>query len=199
MTTDLPTNNEGNAALMRYEREGFADVAETELHKAQPARGRQAADAMPEAGDPPRYACSRNHVDGAVTRLPPDIRHGIVTLAEIRDLAFEQNGGRAAELINVLGWRTHYRRLRRDGRAATGRPGAVQGRICCYRPIIQTAARDGAWRDPRRLHGRFDVGSRPHRLPAQPLSDVRRGVCRALTVRTPAGRGHVVLLPPHPW
>jgi deoxyribodipyrimidine photo-lyase len=109
--TDLPTNFESATALMRYVREAFADFPETEVPTARPAGGRQAADALLEAVDPPRYARSRNHLDGAVTRLSPYIRHGIVTLAEVRDLALERSGERAAKLINELGWRDYYQRV----------------------------------------------------------------------------------------
>ena len=38
--------------------------------------------------DGKRYARSRNHLNGAVTRLSPYIRHGVFTLAEVRDAVF---------------------------------------------------------------------------------------------------------------
>ena len=38
--------------------------------------------------DPARYGASRNHLDGAVTRLSPWIRHGVLTLAEVRQAVF---------------------------------------------------------------------------------------------------------------
>jgi deoxyribodipyrimidine photo-lyase len=38
--------------------------------------------------DPARYGASRNHLDGAVTRLSPWIRHGVLTLAEVREAVF---------------------------------------------------------------------------------------------------------------
>ena len=90
--------------------------------------------------DPARYAASRNHLAGAVTRLSPYIRHGVLTLAEVREAVFERLrqlqpapasvqgdlfGGqghaqqgwspaqrRAGEkLINELGWRDYWQRL----------------------------------------------------------------------------------------
>ncbi len=39
--------------------------------------------------DVKRYARSRNHLNGAVTRLSPYIRHGVFTLAEVRDAVFQ--------------------------------------------------------------------------------------------------------------
>ena len=101
--------------------------------------GRRAAEARLAAIDPARYAATRNHLDGAVTRLSPYIRHGVLTLAEVRDAVFarleamgEREGPlqgelfsdaepgrrwspaqrRAGEkLINELGWRDYWQRL----------------------------------------------------------------------------------------
>jgi len=60
--------------------------------------GRRAAEARLAAIDPARYGSSRNHLDGAVTRLSPYIRHGVLTLAEVRDAVFLRlRQGEAAE------------------------------------------------------------------------------------------------------
>jgi len=89
--------------------------------------------------DPARYGATRNHLDGAVTRLSPYIRHGVLTLAEVREAVFarlreqEEPAGmvqgdlfsgadaprgwsgaqrRAGDkLINELGWRDYWQRL----------------------------------------------------------------------------------------
>jgi len=85
--------------------------------------GRQAAEQRLEAIDPARYGSSRNHLDGAVTRLSPYIRHGVLTLAEVRDAVFARLGPlettaqrrRAGErLIAELGWRDYWQRLGRQ-------------------------------------------------------------------------------------
>jgi deoxyribodipyrimidine photo-lyase len=60
--------------------------------------GRRAAEARLAQIDPARYGASRNHLDGAVTRLSPYIRHGVLTLAEVREAVFarlRERGGRA--------------------------------------------------------------------------------------------------------
>ena len=44
--------------------------------------GLDAAQARLDAVDPQAYARSRNHIDGAVTRLSPYLTHGLVTLPE---------------------------------------------------------------------------------------------------------------------
>ena len=85
--------------------------------------GRRAAEQRLAAIDPARYGASRNHLDGAVTRLSPYIRHGVLTLAEVRDAVFARlapletiaQRRRAGErLIAELGWRDYWQRLGRQ-------------------------------------------------------------------------------------
>ena len=90
--------------------------------------GRRAAEQRLSALDPARYAATRNHLDGAVTRLSPYIRHGVLTLAEVRNAVFaglqergydtperQAEGQRiAGKLINELGWRDYWQRLWRQ-------------------------------------------------------------------------------------
>lgn len=74
--------------------------------------GRTAGQAALELIDPPAYGRSRNFLDGAVTRLSPYIRHGIVTLNEVRNRALEQGDGRTIEkFIQELGWRDFWQRI----------------------------------------------------------------------------------------
>jgi deoxyribodipyrimidine photo-lyase len=109
------------------------------LHSSPALGGRRAAEQRLAAIAPARYGASRNHLDGAVTRLSPYIRHGVLTLAEVRDAVFERLAAsgdahaprqgelfasqapacrwsaaqrRAGEkLINELGWRDYWQRL----------------------------------------------------------------------------------------
>ncbi|SBO43745.1 FAD-binding domain-containing protein [Cyanobium sp. NIES-981] len=78
--------------------------------------------------DPIAYGRSRNHLDGAVTGLSPYIRHGVLTLAQVRDAVFAWLRERgyasperqaeaqrlAGKLINELGWRDYWQRLWRQ-------------------------------------------------------------------------------------
>jgi deoxyribodipyrimidine photo-lyase len=50
--------------------------------------GRRAAEQRLAVIDPARYGATRNHLDGAVTRLSPYIRHGVLMLAEVREVVF---------------------------------------------------------------------------------------------------------------
>jgi deoxyribodipyrimidine photo-lyase len=75
--------------------------------------GRRAALARLAAIDPVAYARTRNHVDGAVTSLSPWIRHGVLSLAEVRDaaLAGVDRPEDAAKLVSELGWRDYWRQV----------------------------------------------------------------------------------------
>jgi deoxyribodipyrimidine photo-lyase len=63
--------------------------------------------------DPVEYEKSRNHLDGAVTGLSPFLRHGVLSLAEVRDAVVAKVGGavRCKKLIQELAWRDYYQRL----------------------------------------------------------------------------------------
>lgn len=75
--------------------------------------GRRAAEAALAAIDPVVYARSRNFLDGAVTRLSPYLRHGVLTLAEVRDHALSRvrSAEEAEKFVNELGWRDYWQRL----------------------------------------------------------------------------------------
>jgi deoxyribodipyrimidine photo-lyase len=79
--------------------------------------GHRAALARLAAIDPERYGASRNHLDGAVTRLSPYISHGVLSLAEVRDAVFAwlaatgREPAAAAKLISELAWRDYWQRL----------------------------------------------------------------------------------------
>lgn len=62
---------------------------------------------------PVEYGRTRNHLDGAVTRLSPYIRHGVVALAEVRDRALDQVSRKndAEKLIQQLAWRDYWARV----------------------------------------------------------------------------------------
>jgi deoxyribodipyrimidine photo-lyase len=82
--------------------------------------GRRAAETALAAIDPLAYGRSRNHLDGAVTRLSPYIRHGVLTLVEVREAVFawlersSQPPQTATKLMNELGWRDYWQRLWRQ-------------------------------------------------------------------------------------
>jgi deoxyribodipyrimidine photo-lyase len=75
--------------------------------------GRAAAEAALARINPADYALSRNFLDGAVTQLSPYLRHGVLTLVEVRDqaLAIAATPEAAGKLINELAWRDYWQRL----------------------------------------------------------------------------------------
>lgn len=61
--------------------------------------------------EPARYASTRNFLDGAVTRLSPYLTHGVLSLPQVRDVAYALAGKRAAyKLVFELAWREFYQR-----------------------------------------------------------------------------------------
>ena len=75
--------------------------------------GRMAGEAALAAVDPVAYGASRNHLDGAVTRLSPYLRHGILSLDEVRNhaLAAVADPRKAEKFIQELAWRDYWQRI----------------------------------------------------------------------------------------
>ncbi len=75
--------------------------------------GRRAAEALLAAIRPESYAATRNFLSGAVTRLSAYIRHGALSLAEVRRAALRAvaRPEEAAKLINELAWRDYWQRV----------------------------------------------------------------------------------------
>lgn len=99
--------------LIAYLREQFPQAAEQDDHISETVGGRKAAKAKLKQVDPVAYAKTRNSLTGAVTRLSPYIRYGVLSLREIRDDILErvENPDDASKLINELGWRDYWQRL----------------------------------------------------------------------------------------
>lgn len=57
---------------------------------------------------PDAYAQTRNHVDGAITRLSPYIQHGLVSLAEVRDAAIARANSEDLKFFQELSWREFW-------------------------------------------------------------------------------------------
>ena len=75
--------------------------------------GRTAALVALHAIQPQAYERSRNFLSGKVTRLSPYLRHGVLTLAEVRDFALStvRDPEYAGKLINEFAWRDYWQRL----------------------------------------------------------------------------------------
>ncbi len=107
---DLPRQFANRSALEQQLRQLFPQ-AEGGLSPIE--GGRRRAEQLLNRLQPQRYGKTRNFLDGSVTRLSPYIRHGVLSLAEVRDAVFRRTQQRQAseKLINELGWRDYWQRL----------------------------------------------------------------------------------------
>lgn len=101
------------AELITYLREQFPQAAAVDDHIGIISGGRKAAQQALEKVDPIAYAKTRNFLTGDVTKLSPYIRHGVLSLREIREYILQQakNPDDANKLINELAWRDYWQRL----------------------------------------------------------------------------------------
>jgi len=98
------------ADLTEYLRQQFPDAVGVASSQE---GGRRAALAKLADIQPATYGKSRNYLNGAVTRLSPYIRHGVLTLAEVRDFALRRvaNATDATKFVTELAWRDYWQRL----------------------------------------------------------------------------------------
>ncbi len=97
--------------LIGYLQAVFPAAAELSPEVAEMRGGRQAAEAVLQQVNPERYAATRNHLNGAVTRLSAYLRHGVLTLAEVRRAVLNRAGAKAEKLVQELAWRDYYQRV----------------------------------------------------------------------------------------
>ena len=114
----LPKDFEDRQALEDFLKSTFEDVINNdqnrplEEHLAPFEGGREPAKTRLEAVKPGKYKRTRNYLEGAVSRLSPYLRHGILSLAEVRDHALEKaTRGEAEKYVNELAWRDYWQRV----------------------------------------------------------------------------------------
>lgn len=108
------------------------------------AGGRAAAKERLVQIQPVKYAADRNYLRGAVSRLSMYIRHGVVTLAEVRDRAvgLVRDPLQVSKFVSELGWRDYYQRI--------------------YAQIG-----DGVWQDREAYKTGFEAGEYAAELPGE--------------------------------
>ncbi|TSA79411.1 deoxyribodipyrimidine photolyase [Deinococcus detaillensis] len=94
----------------------FPDIFAQDLpHRGFARGGRAAALGALAAIDPVSYGRDRSYLDGHVTRLSPYLRHGVLTLAEVRDAALTHAPDTAPsqvwKYVNELSWRDYSVRV----------------------------------------------------------------------------------------
>lgn len=99
--------------LVAYLQAQFLTATARDNHVSKTVGGRKAAQELLAQVNPSKYASSRNFLTGAVTRLSPYIRYGVLSLGEIRNYVLQQvqQKEEASKLINELGWRDYWQRL----------------------------------------------------------------------------------------
>lgn len=98
--------------LIAYLQEQFPFAASRDSTVSPVVGGRQAAETVLSKVEPAIYAQTRNFLKGAVTRLSPYLRYGVLSLAEVRDAVLRQVPvDQATKLINELAWRDYWQRL----------------------------------------------------------------------------------------
>lgn len=99
--------------LITYLRQQFPESAARDTHVSPTLGGRKAAETALQQVEPSKYSSTRNFLNGAVTRLSPYLRYGVLSLAEVRDmvLAKVRHQEDAVKLVNELGWRDYWQRL----------------------------------------------------------------------------------------
>lgn len=99
--------------LIAYLTDEFPDAAAADDHVPETRGGRAAAEERLAAIRPREYAWTRNETTGDVTRLSMYLRHGVLSLAEVRTAAIDhiQRRGDVRKLIQELAWRDYFQRL----------------------------------------------------------------------------------------
>jgi deoxyribodipyrimidine photo-lyase len=95
--------------LLNYLRSQFPDAA----GGLSPLRGgRAVAEDLLAAFPAPRYAASRNFLNGSISRLSPYIRHGVITLTEVLEFLRRRFPGHKLEkFVQELAWRDYWQRV----------------------------------------------------------------------------------------
>ena len=107
----LRTEFRDREELIGWLREAFPEAAQRSPEVSPVCGGRTAALELLRTIKPDRYAASRNYLKGAVTRLSAYLRHGVLTLAEVRVQALQRGGPRAEKLVTELAWRDYWQRV----------------------------------------------------------------------------------------
>jgi deoxyribodipyrimidine photo-lyase len=113
MAREMQRTFRNRGELIAYLAAEFPDAAAVSPLVPDTRGGGAAAQAALAQITPQQYAASRNFLTGAVTRLSPYIRHGVLSLVEVRAAALRAVGhaDEAAKLIQELGWHDYWQRV----------------------------------------------------------------------------------------
>ena len=131
--------------LIAYVRQQFPEAAARDSSVPPTPGGRQAAETLLQQVDPSKYSSTRNFLNGAVTRLSPYLRYGVLSLAEVRDavLAKVHASRRCRETCQRVGLAGLLAAtVRRIGQRDLARPGTLQNWLYCFRDYSETLPQD---------------------------------------------------------
>jgi deoxyribodipyrimidine photo-lyase len=113
MTTQAADQPADRDELIHNLRKDFPHLAASDVDVSQLRGGRASAERLLAEVKPQSYERSRNYLSGDVTRLSAYLRHGVLTLAEVRDAVLRkvQNPQDAGKLVQELAWRDYWQRL----------------------------------------------------------------------------------------
>lgn len=114
--TVLRSNFAAREELTEYLRAEFPGPAARDSNVSPIRGGAAEAERRLSTIEPVRYSHTRNYLDGLVTRLSPFIRHGVLSLDQVRRraLCLVQVPAQAAKLVSELAWRDYWQRLYRQ-------------------------------------------------------------------------------------
>lgn len=108
----LRTTFSARAELATYLRAQFPAAAARSAAISPTRGGNHQVEALLEQIDVAAYRTTRNMLSGAVTHLSPYLRHGVVTLAEVRrHILAHTTAQKAYKLLQELAWRDYYQRV----------------------------------------------------------------------------------------
>lgn len=101
------------AELIAYLKAEFPEAAAVDDHVPETAGGRRVGLDRLRAFDPRAYAHTRNYLSGRVSQLSPWLRHGALSLAEVRDAVVRraENPQVFERYVNELAWRDYWQRV----------------------------------------------------------------------------------------
>lgn len=111
--SNMRRNFKNRQDLLDYLRQQFPQAVRESSEISQTIGGYRNAVTLKKRIDPIRYKKTRNYLSGAVTHLSAYIRHGVISIADLRRyvLTIVEHPHDAEKFINELAWRDYWQRV----------------------------------------------------------------------------------------
>ena len=112
MTKNMRYEFKNREELIQYLQKQFPNATQPD-NISNTKGGRYEAEKRLKKVNPKQYTKTRNYFNGTISHLSAYIRHGVMSLAEIRDyiLSISKETNEAEKFINELGWRDYWQRI----------------------------------------------------------------------------------------